>query len=244
LTGFRYISVMLLHLHPDNPQPRNIKTIVECLLDGGVIIYPTDTIYGLGCDIFQHKAIERVCRIKGVDPAKAQLSFICYDLSDLSNYTKSISTPLYRMLKTYLPGPYTFILPASKQVPKILKSRKDTIGLRVPDNIISRSLVKELGHPVLGSSLPGAFIGGPGPLENLAHGRQISDNGPSAEAPQALPVEEYTDPEMIHDKFGHIVDIVVNGGIGGIVPSTVVDCTGDEPQVIRKGLGEWEVEAD
>jgi tRNA threonylcarbamoyl adenosine modification protein (Sua5/YciO/YrdC/YwlC family) len=205
---------MLLHLHPDNPQPRNIKTIVECLLDGGVIIYPTDTIYGLGCDIFQHKAIERICRIKGVDPAKAQLSFICYDLSDLSNYTKSISTPLYRMLKNYLPGPYTFILPASKQVPKILKSRKDTIGLRVPDNNIARSLVKELGHPILGSSLPGDMV------------------------------EEYTDPEMIHDKFGHVVDIVVNGGIGGIVPSTIVDCTGDEPQVIRKGLGEWEVEAD
>jgi tRNA threonylcarbamoyl adenosine modification protein (Sua5/YciO/YrdC/YwlC family) len=205
---------MLLHLHPDNPQPRNIKTIVECLLDGGVIIYPTDTIYGLGCDIFQHKAVERICRIKQVDPAKAQLSFICYDLSDLSNYTKSISTPLYRMLKTYLPGPYTFILPASKQVPRILKSRKDTIGLRVPDNTIARSLVKELGHPILSSSLPGDMV------------------------------EEYTDPEMIRDKFGHVVDIVVNGGIGGIVPSTVIDCTGDAPQMIRKGLGAWEVETD
>jgi len=205
---------MLLHLHPENPQPRNIKTIVECLLDGGVIIYPTDTIYGLGCDIFQHKAVERICQIKHVDPAKAQLSFICYDLSDLSNYTKSISTPLYRMLKTYLPGAYTFILPASKQVPRILKSRKDTIGLRVPDNIIARSLVKELGHPILSSSLPGEMV------------------------------EEYTDPEMIHDKFGQVVDIVVDGGIGGIIPSTIIDCTGDEPQVLRKGLGEWEVEAD
>ena len=146
---------MLLHLHPENPQPRNIKTIVECLLDGGVIIYPTDTIYGLGCDIFQHKAIERICQIKHVDPAKAQLSFICYDLSDLSQYTKSISTPLYRMLRNYLPGPYTFILPASKQVPKILKSKKDTIGLRIPDNNVARSLVRELGHPILSSSLPG-----------------------------------------------------------------------------------------
>lgn len=205
---------MFLHLHPDNPQPRNIKTIVECLLDGGVIIYPTDTIYGLGCDIFQHKAVERICQIKHVDPAKAQLSFICYDLSDLSNYTKSISTPLYRMLKTYLPGAYTFILPASKQVPRILKSRKDTIGLRVPDNIIARSLVKELGHPILSSSLPGEMV------------------------------EEYTDPEMIHDKFERLVDIVVDGGIGGIIPSTVIDCTGEEPQVLRKGLGEWEVEAE
>jgi tRNA threonylcarbamoyl adenosine modification protein (Sua5/YciO/YrdC/YwlC family) len=205
---------MLLHLHPENPQPRNIKTLVECLLDGGVIIYPTDTIYGLGCDIFQHKAVERICRIKQVDPAKAQLSFVCYDLSDLSNYTKSISTPLYRMLKTYLPGAYTFILPASKQVPKILKSKKDTIGLRVPDNVIARSLVRELAHPILSSSLPGEMV------------------------------EEYTDPDMIHDKFEKLVDIVVDGGIGGILPSTIVDCTGDEPVVVRKGLGPWpEVEA-
>jgi tRNA threonylcarbamoyl adenosine modification protein (Sua5/YciO/YrdC/YwlC family) len=200
---------MLLHLHPVNPQPRNIRMIVECLLNGGVIVYPTDTIYGLGCDIFQHKAIERICRIKQVDPAKAQLSFICHDLSDLSNYTKSISTPLYRLLKTYLPGPYTFILPASKQVPKILKSRKDTIGLRIPDNIIARSLVRELGHPILSSSLPGDMV------------------------------EEYTDPEMIQEKFDSLVDIVIDGGIGGILPSTVVDCTGDEPVVIRKGLGEF-----
>jgi len=201
---------MLLHLHPVNPQPRNIKTIVECLLDGGVIIYPTDTIYGLGCDIFQHKAVERICRIKQVDPAKAQLSFVCYDLSDLSNYTKSISTPLYRMLKNYLPGPYTFILPASKQVPKILKSKKDTIGLRIPDNTIARCLVKELAHPILSSSLPGDMV------------------------------EEYTDPEMIHDKFEKLVDIVIDGGIGGILPSTIVDCTGEEPVVTRKGLGVWE----
>ena len=201
---------MLLHLHPVDPQPRNIRMIVECLLDGGVIVYPTDTIYGLGCDIFQHKAIERICQIKQVDPAKARLSFICHDLSDLSNYTKSISTPLYRLLKTYLPGPYTFILPASKQVPKILKGRKDTIGLRIPDNVIARSLVRELGHPILSSSLPGDMV------------------------------EEYTDPEMIEDKFKNLVDIVVDGGIGGILPSTVIDCTGDEPVVIRRGLGPWE----
>ena len=201
---------MLMHLHPVDPQPRNIRMIVECLLDGGVIIYPTDTIYGLGCDIFQREAVERICRIKQVDPAKAQLSFICYDLSDLSNYTKSISTPIYRLLKTHLPGPYTFILPASKQVPKILKSRKDTIGLRIPDNVIARSLVRELGHPILSSSLPGDMV------------------------------EDYTDPEIMEDHFKNLVDIVVDGGIGGILPSTVVDCTGDEPSVIRKGLGVWE----
>jgi tRNA threonylcarbamoyl adenosine modification protein (Sua5/YciO/YrdC/YwlC family) len=208
---------MLLHLHPVNPQPRNIRIIIECLLDGGVVVYPTDTIYGLGCDIFQHKAIERICRIKQVNPAKANLSFICHDLSDLSNYTKSISTPLYRLLKTYLPGPYTFILPASKQVPKILKSRKDTIGLRIPDNVIARSLVRDLGHPILSSSLPGGVIGDAAPR-----------------------VEDYTDPEVIEEKFGHLVDIVADGGIGGILPSTVVDCTGDEPVVIRKGLGHFE----
>ena len=201
---------MLLRLHPVDPQPRNIRTIVECLLDGGVIIYPTDTIYGLGCDITQREAVERICRIKQVDPAKAQLSFICYDLSDLSNYTKSISTPVYRLLKTYLPGPYTFILPASKQVPKILKSRKDTIGLRIPDNVIARSLIRELGHPILSSSLPGDMV------------------------------EDYTDPEIMEDHFKNLVDIVVDGGIGGILPSTVVDCTGEEPVVIRKGLGVWE----
>ena len=201
---------MLLHVHPDDPQPRNIKTIVECLLDGGVIIYPTDTIYGLGCDIFKHKAIERICRIKNVDPLKAQLSFVCYDLSELSNYTKSISTPLYRLLKSHLPGPYTFILPASKQVPKILKSRKNTIGLRVPDNNIARMIVKESGNPILSTSLPGEMV------------------------------EEYTDPELINENFKNLVDIIVDGGIGGTVPSTVVDYTGDEPVVLRNGLGEWE----
>ncbi|MBS1601684.1 MAG: threonylcarbamoyl-AMP synthase [Bacteroidetes bacterium] len=230
---------MLLHLHPDNPQPRNIKTIVECLLDGGVIVYPTDTIYGLGCDIFQHKAVERICRIKQVDPARAQLSFVCYDLSDLSNYTKSISTPLYRMLKNYLPGPYTFILPASKQVPRILKSKKDTIGLRIPDNNIARSLVRELAHPILSSSLPGDFFAAHDHREKMGHGRKASNDGPPAGPPPATRVEEYTDPDMIHDKFEKLVDIVVDGGIGGILPSTIVDCTGEEPVVVRKGLGPW-----
>ena len=200
---------MFLHLHPDNPQPRQIKTIIDCLLSGGVIIYPTDTIYGLGCDIFQRKAVERICRIKQVDQQKAQLSFICNDLSDLSAYSKSISTPLYRLLKQYLPGPYTFILPASKEVPKILKSKKDTIGLRVPDNEIARTIVKELNHPLLSASLPGEMV------------------------------EEYTDPEDIYEKFKKLVDIVIDGGIGGMIPSTIVDCTTDEPIIIREGLGEW-----
>ncbi|HEY1017816.1 MAG TPA: L-threonylcarbamoyladenylate synthase [Sediminibacterium sp.] len=201
---------MLLQIHPDNPNPRHIKTVIECLLDGGVIIYPTDTIYGLGCDIFQHKAIERIARIKQIDPAKAQLSFVCYDLSDLSKYTKSISTPLYRLLKNYLPGPYTFILPASKEVPKILHSKKNTIGLRVPDNRIAQTIVKELNHPILSASLPGEMV------------------------------EEYTDPEIIYANFQNLVDIVVDGGIGGMVPSTIVDCTSDVYTVTRQGAGVWE----
>lgn len=200
---------MLLNVHPDNPQQRNIKTIVDCLLDGGIVIYPTDTIYGLGCDIFQHKAIERICRIKNIDPKKAQLSFVCNDLSDLSKYTKSISTPLYRMLKNYLPGAYTFILPASKEVPKILKSKKDTIGLRIPANNISNTIVQELGHPVLSTSLPGQQV------------------------------EEYTDPEIIYENFKNLVDIVVDGGIGGMTPSTIIDCTQEPPALIRQGLGVW-----
>lgn len=204
---------MLIHVHPENPQPRAIRTIVDTLREGGIIIYPTDTIYGIGCDIFQPKAIERICRIKQVDPAKAQLSFICYDLSDLSQYTKSISTPLYRLLKSHLPGPYTFILPASKEVPKILKSRKDTIGLRVPDNNIARTIVRELGHPILSASLPGEMV------------------------------EEYTDPEMMQSNFGKLVDVVVDGGIGGWTPSTILDCTQDPPELVRLGAGEWS-EAD
>ncbi len=200
---------MLLHLHPDNPQPRLLKQIAECFKDGGIIIYPTDTIYGLGCDIFQPKAIEKICKIKNVDPQKAQLTFICRDLSHLSDYTKSIDTPLYRILKTYLPGPYTFILPASKQVPKILKSKKETIGLRIPDNIICKQILEALGNPILSASLPGEMV------------------------------EEYTDPEIIFEKFGDKVDFVIDGGIGGITPSTIVDCTTDEWKVIREGAGEW-----
>jgi tRNA threonylcarbamoyl adenosine modification protein (Sua5/YciO/YrdC/YwlC family) len=201
---------MLIHIHPDNPQPRLVKQVAECLKDGGVVIYPTDTIYGIGCDIFQHKAIERICKIKHVDPQKAQLSFICKDLSNMSDYTKSIDTPLYRMLKTYLPGPFTFILPASKLVPKILQSKKSTIGLRVPDNNICQNFLGELGHPILSASLPGDMV------------------------------EEYTDPEIIYEKFETIVDLVIDGGVGGMVPSTIVDCTTNEWKVIREGLGEWE----
>ena len=201
---------MLLQIHPENPQPRLIKQVVECLKDGGVIIYPTDTIYGLGSDIMQHKTIEKICQIKNIDPQKAQLSFICSDLSHLSDYTKSIDTPLYRMLKNYLPGPFTFILPASKQVPKILQSKKSTIGLRIPDNVICHQILAALGNPILSTSLPGEMV------------------------------EDYTDPEIIHEKFEHLVDFVIDGGIGGMTPSTIVDCTTDEWTIVRQGLGNWE----
>jgi tRNA threonylcarbamoyl adenosine modification protein (Sua5/YciO/YrdC/YwlC family) len=200
---------MLIHIHPDNPQDRLIKQVVECLKDGGIIIYPTDTIYGLGCDIAQPKAVERICRIKKIDPQKAQLSFVCYDLSDLSQYAKQLPTSIYRSLKQHLPGPYTFILEASKQVPKILKTKKDTIGIRIPDNKIARCIVHTLGNPILSASLPG---------EN---------------------VEEYTDPDVIYEQFEKQVDFIIDGGIGGTKPSTIIDFTQEEPVVTRQGAGIW-----
>ena len=201
---------MLLEIHPNNPNPRHIATVVDCLKSGGIIAYPTDTIYGLGCDIFQPKAIEKIAQIKGVDPSKAQLSFVCADLSDLSKYTKSISTPLYRLLKNYLPGPFTFILPASKQVPKLLQNKKNTIGLRIPDNHIASAIVTALEHPILSASLPGEMV------------------------------EDYTNPYVIHQNFENLVDIVIDGGIGGMIPSTIIDCTTDDYTVIREGAGVWE----
>lgn len=202
---------MLISLHPTHPQPRQLAIIKDCLESGGIIAYPTDTLYGLGCAIFNHEAIEKICALKKVSPEKAQLSFICADLSHLSNYAKSIHNPLFRILKNTLPGPYTFILPASKEVPKILQSKKKTIGLRIPNNIIAQSIITTLGHPILSASIPG-------------------DN-----------VEDYTDPEIIHEHFGRQIDIVVDGGIGGIIPSTVIDCTTeDEYVILRQGAGVWE----
>jgi len=201
---------MLIRIHPVDPQDRLIQQVVKTLKSGGVVIYPTDTIYGLGCDIFQHKAIQRICQIKNIEPQKANLSFVCYDLSDLSRYAKQLATPVYRTLKQYLPGPYTFILEASKEVPKILKTKKDTVGIRVPDNTIARCIVKESGNPVLSASLPGEYV------------------------------EDYTDPEIIHDRFGKLVDLVIDGGIGGIVPSTIIDFTKEDPELIREGAGKWE----
>ncbi|MER3499184.1 MAG: threonylcarbamoyl-AMP synthase [Chitinophagaceae bacterium] len=200
---------MIVTIHPDNPQPRQIRTVVDALRNGEVIIYPTDTLYGFGCDIFQHNAIEKICRIRKVVPQKAQLSFICSDLGQLSDFARQVSKSTYRLLKQYLPGPYTFILPASSQVPKILQSKKDTIGLRIPANAIARAIIKELGNPIVSSSLQGEWV------------------------------EDYTDPEVIHENFRNEINIVVDGGIGNTVPSTVIDCTGDEPLLIREGAGAW-----
>ncbi len=202
---------MLIHIHPDNPQLRNIKQVVDCLKGGGVIIYPTDTIYGLGCDISNQDAIIRICRIKNIDPKKAQFSFVCSGLEHLNDYTKAVDKPIFRLLKASLPGPYTFILDASKQVPKMLKAKKDTVGIRVPDHKICHEIVKELGHPIMSVSLP------------------MDED-----------VEYFTDPEMMEEHFGHLVDMVIDGGHGGIVPSTVIDCTSGSPELIREGAGKFE----
>lgn len=202
---------MIIHIHPDNPQQRNIDTVVDTLRQGGVIIYPTDTIYGIGCDITNPKAIERVCRIKGIAPKHAQFSFICSDLSHLSDYTKSINTPIFRLLKNALPGAYTFILNASKQVPKLLQSKKSTVGIRVPDNNICQMIIKGLGNPIISTSLP------------------IDDD-----------VSYYTDPEAMHERFEHLVDIVIDAGAGSMLSSTVIDCTSGEAVLIREGAGSWE----
>jgi tRNA threonylcarbamoyl adenosine modification protein (Sua5/YciO/YrdC/YwlC family) len=199
---------MLLPIHPDNPNERNIKTVVECLRRGGVIIYPTDSIYGIGCDIYNPEAIARVAAIKGVDVKKAQFSFICSDLSHLSDFAKGVDTPMFRLLKAALPGPYTFILQASKQVPKMLKTKKDTVGIRVPDNKTCQALLRELGHPIMSTSLP-----------------------------MKVDVEYYTDPEVMQEIFGKVVDIVIDGGIGNTVFSTIIDYTSGAPVVVREGAG-------
>ncbi len=204
---------MAIHvrIHPDNPQPRLIEQVVTCLLDNGVIIYPTDTVYALGCSMHSRQALQRIARIKQSDPDKALLSFVCHDLSDLSKYASQLDTPTFRLLKQHLPGPFTFILPASREVPKIMQSKKSTIGLRVPNNHIAQAIASALGHPVLSASVP-------------AH----------------LP-EDLADPDLIIENYDRLVDMVVDGGMGETEPSTVVDLTGDIPTIIRKGKGNWEI---
>jgi tRNA threonylcarbamoyl adenosine modification protein (Sua5/YciO/YrdC/YwlC family) len=204
---------MLLKLYPENPNPRHVNQVVECLRNDGVIIYPTDTIYGIGCDIFRSKSVERISQILGNGKKKTMLSFICYDLNHLSDYCKPINNQVFRAMKKSLPGPFTFILEANKNVPKLLQSKRKTVGIRIPDNNIIREIVKELGHPILSSSV------------------KDDDNV----------IEYTTDPELIYERYGDLVDIVIDGGYGDNIPSTVVDCTTSDIEIIRAGKGNVEL---
>ena len=199
---------MLVKMFNENPNPREILKIVEVLRDGGIIIYPTDTVYGLGCDITNTKAVEKVARIKGVKIEKNNFSFICSDLSHLSDYTRPIPNWIFKLMKKNLPGPFTFILEANNNVPKYFKGKK-TVGIRVPDNNIICEIIRELGNPVLSTS--------------------IRDEDEI--------LEYTTDPELIHEKYENIADLVIDGGFGELIPSTIVDCTGDEITILREGKG-------
>jgi tRNA threonylcarbamoyl adenosine modification protein (Sua5/YciO/YrdC/YwlC family) len=201
---------MLLKIYPENPSERALEQIVDVLKKGGIIIYPTDTVYGIGCDITNHKAIETLCKIRGLKPEKANLSFICYDLTDIAQYTKPIDTATFRLLKKSLPGPFTFIFNASGKVPKLMSSNKKTVGIRVPDNNVAREIVRKLGNPIVSAS--------------------IHDDDEI--------LEYATDPELIHEKFEDQVDIVIDGGYGDNEASTVVDCTMGEFEILRQGKGD------
>ena len=201
-----------LRIYDENPNPKEIEKVVSVLRKGGLVIYPTDTVYGLGCDITNSKALEKIARIKGVKLEKANLSFICNDLSHLSDYVRQIDTPTYKILKRALPGPYTFILPGNNNLPKVFK-KKVTVGIRVPDNNIARVIVRELGNPIVSTS--------------------IRDEDEL--------IEYTTDPELIYEKWRNIVDIVVDGGYGDNQPSTIIDLTDDEPVIIREGKGSLDI---
>lgn len=200
---------MLLKIHPETPGARQVLMATEILKKGGLLIFPTDTVYGLGCDIFNHKAVERVSRLKGVNPEKANFSFICQNLSELTNYARHVDNATYKLMKQTLPGPFTFILEAGNNVPRIFRNRKKTIGIRIPNNKIITEIVKELGNAVLTTS--------------------IRDEDEI--------LEYTTDPELIHEKYSKLVDAVIDGGYGGNTPSTIIDCTGPEPFIARQGKG-------
>lgn len=207
------LLTMLIKIYPENPNEKMIQQVVDVLKKGGVIIYPTDTVYGLGCDITNQRAIERICKLRGIKPEKANFSFICYDLSHISDYTKPIDNETYRILKKALPGPFTFIFNASKNVPKLLSSNKKTVGIRVPNNNIARSIVRVLENPIMSTS--------------------IHDDDE---------IFEYsTDPELIHEKYEDLVDLVIDGGFGDNQPSTVVDCSEGDFNIIRQGKGNLEL---
>jgi len=198
---------MLIKIYPDNPNSREIDKVVSVLSDGGTIIYPTDTLYAIGCDALNVRAVEKICALKGINPQKSNLSIICSDLSSISEYAK-VDTPTFKLMKRNLPGPFTFILPTTSSPPKIYKNKK-TVGIRVPDSNIVRQLAERLGNPILSTSV-----------------KKGDDE-----------IEYLTDPELIHEKWSAIADIVIDGGYGGIEPSTIVDCTGEEPVIIRQGKG-------
>jgi tRNA threonylcarbamoyl adenosine modification protein (Sua5/YciO/YrdC/YwlC family) len=200
---------MLLRIYPENPNEKHIRTIVECLMDGGIIIYPTDTIYGIGCDIFKSKAVEKVAQIKGINAAKANFSFICNDLSQIADYCKPISNDVFKLMRNNLPGPFTFILNANNNVPKLIQSKKKTVGIRIPENNIPLVIVRELGHPIMSTS--------------------VHDDDEI--------LEYTTDPELIYEKYCSMVDIVIDGGYGDNEASTVIDCTDDEIMIVREGKG-------
>ena len=200
-----------IKIYPENPNEREIQKVVECLKDGGIIIYPTDTVYGLGCDITNSKALERIAQLKGIRLDKANFSFICADLSHLSDYVKQIDTATFKLLKRALPGAYTFILPGNNNLPKEFKKKK-TVGIRVPDNTIARTLVEKLGNPIVSSS--------------------IYDEDEL--------IEYTTDPELIFEKWQDKVDIVIDGGYGDNVASTVIDLSEGVPTLIREGKGNIE----
>jgi tRNA threonylcarbamoyl adenosine modification protein (Sua5/YciO/YrdC/YwlC family) len=201
-----------IKIYPENPNPKEIQKVVNVLRNGGLVIYPTDTVYGLGCDITNMKALERIARIKGVKLENSNFSFVCKDLSNLSDYVKQIDNTTFKILKRALPGPYTFILPGAKTLPNPFKKRK-TVGIRVPDNSITLALVAALGNPIVSTS--------------------IRDEDEV--------IEYTTDPELIHEKWDHLVDIVIDGGYGDNEPSTVIDLSEDEPVVIREGKGSLEI---
>lgn len=201
---------MLIKLYEENPSPKHIKTIVECLRDGGVIIYQTDTVYSFGSDIFKQKAVEKIAKLKGLDPKKNNFSILCRDLSNLSDYSKPIDNHVFRIMKRCLPGPFTFILKANNQVPKIFKHKKKTIGIRAPKNNIVQAIIEGLGNPILSTS--------------LHHQDEV--------------LEYITDPELIYDNYKNKVDIVVDSGPGGNIASTVVDFSHDDIEIIREGLGD------
>lgn len=204
---------MLIRLFPDNIDSRKLQQVVDCLKRGGLVIYPTDTVYGLGCDIYNKDAVEKICRIKGIKVEKMNFSFLCYDLSHISEYTLNLDTPTFKLMKRCLPGPFTFILKANNNIPKLFKNNKKTIGIRVPDNAIARAIVHELGHPILTTS--------------IHHEDDILDY--------------ITEPEAIYERYENLVDIVIDGGTGGYTPSTIIDCTGDEPVMVREGLGQVDI---